>query len=1594
MGLRKSGYNKELKNFKTLNLKNAFEERVQSNPQDICAIECGKKYTYRYINIQANKLAHYLKSNGVLLGEYVLILSSNNVKFLIAVLASVKVGAIYAPVSINTPQKRIQNIISQINPKFIIDTDNHIKNYNVVSKIINSEILDRLIIQKYGNENLSTTIDAECGLYIIFTSGSSGDPKGIVNSHRATMNRIYWAAEIFPVQKDDVGYQKTSINFVDHIAELYTPLIIGMPLLFPERMGVNDPMDIIGDIQKHKITRIVLTPSYLKTLVEYYDFNARKLKSLKYIFVSGEILSLELAYKAYDKLPKATLVNIYGSSEVSADASFFVVPRDKKIHCRYIKDLFLQSEQYIENYCKLRINKLITLPNIPISEISLDNLKINKLPKTDTYDAYLEKLVSKILPYAVNVSSPRFIGHMTSGLPNFNLELSKLLVALNQNLVKIETSKVFTLLERQVLGFLHKIFYNNKPEFYNLNTYDSNKVLGIITSNGSISNITALWIARNSSFPPDNNFEGIDKCGLHNALQHYGYSNAVILTSPLAHYSFKKAASLIGIGKDAVLHMPCKDNYEIDFVALERMILGLQKNKVKIIAIIGICGATETGSIDDLQKLYTISKKHNIHFHVDAAFGGPIVFVKEMRSLIKGISTADTITICGHKQLYLPLGISITLLRNPEIAAHIYTTANYQATSGSYDTGRYTIEGSRSAISLLLHASLNIIGPKGYGDIIRIGTENANYLRNVLKFNECFELLVEPQINIVNYRYIPQKCRNLKANEIDNHFIDECNNLLQTKQFELGKTFVSKTTIWSSKYAMYVVSLRVVLSNPLTSFEDINYVLQDQIEIAEKYIEDGDSFSRKENFLLKPLTVPIGKPIANTTIYILDEQQNQVDCGVEGEIHISGSCLSNGYFQDKILTSQKYISNPFYDSNGSILYKTGDMGRFLPDGNIEYLYRQDTQIKINGQRVNLLEIEAAINNFQHIKTSVVLCNDELSKNLDSAVRYLLAFIIWEKNISNRPLNDLIDSLGTILPDYMIPKKIIEVEDLPLNSSGKIDKAKLLELYVNNNNNVTVKKLSSIEETINKRWQNCFGEQRVKDIHDNFFSIGGNSILAMRLANALTDYFRFQVPVKFIYDYPTVYTQAKYIKLNKETFDKNYLMSQYLSNSQEGVLSYNQNALWKIYTQEHNTKIYNITIAHKLKNGVSINDVDLCIHYLLKKHRILRAYFKENKVGQLLHKIVPYSVNIMTQSIYEVNNTKELNRLIYEHSSSNFYPHNSVPIRVFYYKLLKNQSFYINIVVDHIIFDEWSKNILCNELNSLYIDLKNNGTLPELKKSTTIDYLHFATWQRNLGMFCHNQFAFWQKKLQKSKYFTIKPQSKATSKWLSQSEKTNRVLITQLRLFASNMGVSVYSVILSGFFLLLHKITKCDDIIIGITVANRNDTLRENMLGYFAHCLPIRISINKHDSISTFISKVMQEIILLQANQDIPLELMCKKFDLHYTNKHPIFSTTFNFLDLEGQSKNKNFIFGEECKIPSLHNTVEQEITQDTNDITGKNIEYIETIFNVSAKVSNDCLELGFVCDSDLFQIEEVTKFVQQYKNILEKINTYSRIAEI
>lgn len=456
---------------------------------------------------------------------------------------------------------------------------------------------------------------------------------------------------------------------------------------------------------------------------------------------------------------------------------------------------------------------------------------------------YTEFVKEHLVAQSVHTAAPGFVGHMTSAFPYFMLPLARLMTALNQNLVKVETSKAFTPMERQVLAMLHHLVYRRPDDFYPSWIHNSQHALGAFCSGGTIANVTALWVARNRLFAPSGDFRGIAQEGLGRALAHRGVAGIAVLVSERGHYSLGKAADLLGMGRDNLIRVPTDAHNRIDLALLRAECRRLKERNVLPLALVGIAGTTETGNVDPLEALADLAGELGCHFHVDAAWGGPTLFSDRNRHLLAGIERADSVTIDGHKQLYVPMGAGMVVFRDPTALSAIEHHANYILRHGSKDLGSHTLEGSRPGMALLVHAGFSIIGRKGYELLIDLGIERARTFAEMIRQHPDFELTSEPELNILTYRYCPQAVRQALVaapagqRTALNTLLDQVCQLLQKHQREAGKTFVSRTRLRVAGYDGELTVLRVVLANPLTTDEILAAVLAEQLEIVQRQPE-------------------------------------------------------------------------------------------------------------------------------------------------------------------------------------------------------------------------------------------------------------------------------------------------------------------------------------------------------------------------------------------------------------------------------------------------------------------------------------------------------------------------------------------------------------------------------------------------------------------------------------------------------------------------------------------------------------------------------------------------------------------------------------
>ncbi len=481
----------------------------------------------------------------------------------------------------------------------------------------------------------------------------------------------------------------------------------------------------------------------------------------------------------------------------------------------------------------------------PLTEIELD-FQQHQIPAAPQFVSdYADDMMQTLVAHSVHTSAPSFIGHMTSALPYFVLPLSKMMVGLNQNLVKIETSKAFTPLERQVLGMMHHLIYAENDGFYKSWMHSANVSLGAFCSGGTVANITALWTARNQLLKADGSYRGVAAQGVMKGLRHYGYDDLAILVSERGHYSLGKTADLLGIGRENIIQVPTSNDNKVDVIKMRNIASKLAADNIKVMAIVGVAGTTETGNIDPLNELADLASELDCHFHVDAAWGGASLLSEKYRHLLAGIERADSVTIDAHKQMYVPMGAGMVIFKDPTFANAIKHHAEYILRKGSKDLGSQTLEGSRPGMAMLVHACLKVIGRDGYEILINNSLEKARYFADLINQQQDFELVSKPELCLLTYRYVPQIVQVAMAtaranNDIDrltefNALLDGLTKFVQKRQREQGTSFVSRTRINPENQQLMnikAVVFRVVLANPLTSHEILQQVLAEQTVIA------------------------------------------------------------------------------------------------------------------------------------------------------------------------------------------------------------------------------------------------------------------------------------------------------------------------------------------------------------------------------------------------------------------------------------------------------------------------------------------------------------------------------------------------------------------------------------------------------------------------------------------------------------------------------------------------------------------------------------------------------------------------------------------
>ncbi|WP_434293235.1 condensation domain-containing protein, partial [Clostridium botulinum] len=686
--------------------------------------------------------------------------------------------------------------------------------------------------------------------------------------------------------------------------------------------------------------------------------------------------------------------------------------------------------------------------------------------------------------------------------------------------------------------------------------------------------------------------------------------------------------------------------------------------------------------------------------------------------------------------------------------------------------------------------------------------------------------------------------------------------------------------------------------------------------------------------------IPIGKPIDNTKLYILKNNE-PVPVGVSGELYIAGDGLARGYVKRIELTSQKFIDNPF--EPGTKMYKTGDLARWLPDGNIEFLGRIDNQVKIRGFRIELGEIENKLLQHENIKEAAVL----VKENKDSE-KYICVYVVSEKNLEEL---DLKSHLKETLPEYMVPAYFVELEKMPLTANGKLNRRALPEPNLDANLVEYEAPRNKVEETLAKIWSEILGIEKI-GINDNFFDLGGHSLKATILMSKIHKELSREVPLKELFKSPTIKDLSKYIESAEENL---YSKIEKVEEKEYYETSSAQKRMYMLQQFDKDSTAYNMPVVFKLEGNVDKNKIEETFRKLTQRHETLRIYFQIYN-EKIIQKIQNYKFELV----------KKENENIEDAINGFVRPFDLGKAPLFRAELLEdNKKIYLLIDMHHIISDGVSMNILIKEFKDIY----NGKNLEPLK----FQYKDFAAWQNN---FLKSDLMKKQEEYWLSRFSDEIPVLNIPTDYErpaiksfdgdSISFKVNEEITEKLRELAKETGSTIHMILLSAFNILLSKYSGQEDIIVGVPIAGRSNADLENIMGMFVNTLALRNKLEGDKKYIDFLNEVKENSLRAYENQSYQFETLIEKLNLKLdASRNPLFDVMLNSIDLF--DKNEKFLDGLLIKSYNI-----KEISSKVD-------------FDLAFKENLKVIELTLTYATNLYDKNTIEIMIEDYIGILEII---------
>jgi amino acid adenylation domain-containing protein len=707
--------------------------------------------------------------------------------------------------------------------------------------------------------------------------------------------------------------------------------------------------------------------------------------------------------------------------------------------------------------------------------------------------------------------------------------------------------------------------------------------------------------------------------------------------------------------------------------------------------------------------------------------------------------------------------------------------------------------------------------------------------------------------------------------------------------------------------------------------------------------------------------IPIGGPVANSTAYVLDAALRPTPHGVPGELYTGGDGVARGYLNQPALTAARFVPDPFSPTPGARMYATGDRVRRGEDGALEFLGRMDRQVKVRGFRIEPGEVEAALRAHPDVRDAIVATHGH------GVQKRLLAWVAAGPDVDE---DTLLAALHAELPGYMVPSGIVVMPALPLTPNGKVDRKALPEPGARAAD-AHVRPRDAQEAELAALFAEVLSVNGV-GATDSFFALGGHSLLAMRLVSRVREVFGVELPLRALFERPTVAEMARAVE--DERRRQPPVLPPVVPAGRTGALplSFAQERLWFIDRLEPGSAVYNIPVAWRLGGALDVDALERSLGEIVRRHEALRTVFAEAD-GSPVQVITPFGgFALPVEDLSgpgEADREAAVRRRAGEEARRPFDLAAGPLFRAALLRLGQGDHVLL-LTMHHVVSDGWSMGVLTRELSALYAAYRAGGEspLPEL----AVQYADYAVWQREqlAGAVLDRQVAYWKERLAGAPELLELPTDHprpAVQAFRGAHERIelSLELLERLQALGRSEGATLYMTLLGAFQVLLSKYSGSEDVVVGSPIAGRGRKEVEELIGFFVNTLVLRTDLSGDPSFRETLRRVRQVTVGAYEHQEVPFERLVAELQPERSLSHaPLFQVMFALQNAGGPGG----------ALPGLN-------------VRGVEGEQTSAKFDLSLTLSATPRGLrgGLTYSTDLFERSTIGRMLGHLERVLEQV---------